>query len=380
MIDPHEALTDEVLLFPEAGTNVAAPHGAGRARRGPLRRLRGRRHATSSSTSGSRRARWRPRRRGRVATTAADRLVLHAERAGRRGRGRGRARASSRADPRHRPGRRRRLRREDRRRPGVRFSSPGSRSELGGPVRWTETRTENMIAMPHGRAQLQTSRSAAPRRQRARLPARRPRRTRAPTRARRLPADLHAADGARRVRHPAGRVRGHAVVTNTTPIAAYRGAGRPEATAAIERAMDLFAAEIGMDPAEVRRRNLIADDEFPLTTKSGAHYDSGEYAKAPSTRRSTRPATPTCAPSRPARASAATRPARHRRVRPTSRSPSRRRGRARRGRGAPRTARPPSSPARPRTARGTRRPGRCSRASSSASRREDHRQARATPT
>ncbi len=52
-------------------------------------------------------------------------------------------------------------------------------------------------------------------------------------------------------------VRTTSVVTNTTPIVAYRGAGRPEATAAIERAMDLFAAEIGMDPAEVRRINLI---------------------------------------------------------------------------------------------------------------------------
>src|SRR5229473_2721187 len=47
------------------------------------------------------------------------------------------------------------------------------------------------------------------------------------------------------------------VVTNTTPISAYRGAGRPEATAAIERAVDLFATEIGMDPAEVRQINLI---------------------------------------------------------------------------------------------------------------------------
>ena len=70
------------------------------------------------------------------------------------------------------------------------------------------------------------------------------------------------------------------VVTNTTPISAYRGAGRPEATAAIERAVDLFAAEIGMDPAEVRRKNLIAPDKFPHTTPTGATYDSGDYATA----------------------------------------------------------------------------------------------------
>jgi carbon-monoxide dehydrogenase large subunit len=70
------------------------------------------------------------------------------------------------------------------------------------------------------------------------------------------------------------------VVTNTTPIAAYRGAGRPEATAAIERAVDLFAAEIGMDPAEVRRRNLVAPEKFPFKTASGAQYDTGRYAEA----------------------------------------------------------------------------------------------------
>src|ERR1017187_8918114 len=69
-------------------------------------------------------------------------------------------------------------------------------------------------------------------------------------------------------------------VTNATPIHAYRGAGRPEAAAAIERAVDLFAAEIGMDPAEVRRRNFIAPGQFPFQTKTGALYDSGEYEAA----------------------------------------------------------------------------------------------------
>src|SRR5258708_39733911 len=70
------------------------------------------------------------------------------------------------------------------------------------------------------------------------------------------------------------------VVTNTTPIAAYRGAGRPEATAAIERAVDLFAAEIGTDPAAGRRRNLVAPEKFPFKTASGAQYDTGRYAEA----------------------------------------------------------------------------------------------------
>src|SRR6202451_3704093 len=70
------------------------------------------------------------------------------------------------------------------------------------------------------------------------------------------------------------------VVTNATPISAYRGAGRPEATAAVERAVDLFAAEIGMDPAEVRRRNFVPADQFPFQTKTGAMYDTGSYADA----------------------------------------------------------------------------------------------------
>jgi len=71
-----------------------------------------------------------------------------------------------------------------------------------------------------------------------------------------------------------------AVVTTTTPIAAYRGAGRPEAAAAAERAIDDFAAEIGMDPAEVRRINVVPPDKFPFTTLTGETYDSGEYAAA----------------------------------------------------------------------------------------------------
>lgn len=70
------------------------------------------------------------------------------------------------------------------------------------------------------------------------------------------------------------------VVTNTTPIVAYRGAGRPEATAAIERAMDMFAAEIGKDPADVRRMNLIPKFNQPHQTKIGHAYDVGDYSAA----------------------------------------------------------------------------------------------------
>jgi aerobic carbon-monoxide dehydrogenase large subunit len=72
----------------------------------------------------------------------------------------------------------------------------------------------------------------------------------------------------------------NSVVTNTVPMGAYRGAGRPEAAAAVERMIDRFAAEIGMDPAEVRRKNFIKPEAFPFTTPTGANMDSGEYAKA----------------------------------------------------------------------------------------------------
>jgi carbon-monoxide dehydrogenase large subunit len=79
---------------------------------------------------------------------------------------------------------------------------------------------------------------------------------------------------------PKVEVNATAVTTNTTSTVAYRGAGRPEATAAIERAMDLFAAEIGMDPTEVRRKNLIAADAFPWDTPTGVTYDVGDYEQA----------------------------------------------------------------------------------------------------
>src|SRR5438876_6514380 len=67
--------------------------------------------------------------------------------------------------------------------------------------------------------------------------------------------------------------------TNAVPTDAYRGAGRPEATHGIERMMDLLAAEIGMDPAEIRLKNFIGADEFPYATATGLSYDSGDYAK-----------------------------------------------------------------------------------------------------
>ncbi len=70
------------------------------------------------------------------------------------------------------------------------------------------------------------------------------------------------------------------VITNKPPTGAFRGAGRPEATVNLERMMDMVALELNMDPAEVRRRNLLAPGDFPLTTPTGANMDCGEYERA----------------------------------------------------------------------------------------------------
>ena len=79
---------------------------------------------------------------------------------------------------------------------------------------------------------------------------------------------------------PAIRTTLTEVFTNKTPTDAYRGAGRPEATYFVERAMDMLARELGMDPADVRRRNFIQPNQFPFATQMGAVYDSGDYEKA----------------------------------------------------------------------------------------------------
>ena len=79
---------------------------------------------------------------------------------------------------------------------------------------------------------------------------------------------------------PNARCRADGILTNKGMNEPYRGAGRPEAAFLIERAMDVLAADLGMDPAELRRKNFIAPEDFPYTTATGAVYDSGEYAKA----------------------------------------------------------------------------------------------------
>src|SRR6478672_1485854 len=151
----------------------------------------------------------------------------------------------------------------------------------GRALRWVETRSENLVGMKHGRDQqhrIKIGRTGDRRGLAYRLDVLQD--TGAyPRMSGFLPTLTNLmAVGPYDIAHV--EVGYRVVVTNKTPIAAYRGAGRPEATAAIERAMDLFAAEIGMDPAEVRRKNLVRPDQFPLTTKGGAPYDSGEYEKA----------------------------------------------------------------------------------------------------
>ena len=151
---------------------------------------------------------------------------------------------------------------------------------IGRPVRWMETRSESMVNMTHGRAQLHDVELGATRDGTivglrvdilADMGA-------YPTATYLPPTTQMMLSGVYRI--PRIACRGRSVVTNTTPVAPYRGAGRPEATALLERSMDLLAAELGMDPAEIRRRNLIPPDAFPYDTAVGTTYDVGDYERA----------------------------------------------------------------------------------------------------
>ena len=153
--------------------------------------------------------------------------------------------------------------------------------KIGRPVRWNESRTENMLSMGHGRAQHQTVAIGGSRDGTISAYALEVLQDAGafPHFGAVLPfMTMIMATGVYGI--PKLAVKTKSVVTNTSSVVAYRGAGRPEATAAIERAIDMFAAEIGMDPGEVRRKNLLPPEAFPLTTPAGANYDSGEYAKA----------------------------------------------------------------------------------------------------
>ena len=153
--------------------------------------------------------------------------------------------------------------------------------QLNQPVRWAEQRGENMVSMAQGRAMVMNAEMGVNNDGsivglKARVVA---------------DAGAYPAIGAvlpmltmqlsQAVYDiPAIDFFAQSVVTNTTFIGAYRGAGRPEATQMVERVLDKAAAAIGMDPAEIRRKNYLQPDAFPLTTLVGANYDSGEYERS----------------------------------------------------------------------------------------------------
>jgi aerobic carbon-monoxide dehydrogenase large subunit len=281
VIDPHEALKDETLLFPEAGTNVAA-------------RTEPAAHADDlfegcdvvvSDTLVSQRMAPCPLEPRSIAATFEDGKLTawlctqapHGDRdalAGALGMEPSQVRVVA---------------------PdvggafGAKIMSVGSLTEdilvawlareLGHPVRWTETRSESMLSLPHGRAMELAFTIGGTKKGKVLA----------------YKLDVLADCGAYPTLGaflanltklmssgvyaiPRVEAEGTTVVTNTTHIAAVRGAGRPEATQAIEVAIDRFAHELRMDAAEVRRRNYVTD--FPHTSASGAGYDSGDYPAA----------------------------------------------------------------------------------------------------
>src|SRR5437764_13453057 len=153
---------------------------------------------------------------------------------------------------------------------------------LGRPVKWVETRSENLVAMPHGRGQVQWIELGL-RRDGTIVGLRC-----------RVIGDGGAyagfggglagwttklmAQGPYRIPRIGYDVA--TVVTNTTPMGAFRGAGRPEAAAFLERILDMAADELGLDPAEIRRRNFPPPDAFPPKTLMGTTYDSRDYDAA----------------------------------------------------------------------------------------------------
>ncbi|KJF17709.1 xanthine dehydrogenase family protein molybdopterin-binding subunit [Acidithrix ferrooxidans] len=152
---------------------------------------------------------------------------------------------------------------------------------LGRPIRWVETRSQSMMGLGHGRAQHQRIELGATREgiitgyrldvvQDAGA---------YPMVGAFLPY-LTKVMGTGVYQIPKYEFNSVSVLTNTTPIVSYRGAGRPEATAAIERAIDLLSNELGMDPAELRLKNFIRPDQFPYQSAAGSNYDVGDYSLA----------------------------------------------------------------------------------------------------
>ncbi len=152
--------------------------------------------------------------------------------------------------------------------------------KLRTPLKWVETRVEHMVATTHGRDQVTDLEAAVE--DDGTITA--------------LRMHVHANVGAYPVftfipdltlsmgvgvyKFTNVDLQSTCVMTNTTTVAAYRGAGRPEAAYYLERLVDIIAAELGKPPEEVRRRNFIPPSAFPYATPTGQNYDSGEYDKA----------------------------------------------------------------------------------------------------
>jgi carbon-monoxide dehydrogenase large subunit len=152
--------------------------------------------------------------------------------------------------------------------------------KLRTPLKWVETRVEHLVATTHGRDQVTDLEAAVE----------------ADGTVTALRMHVHANVGAYPVftfipdltlfmgvgvyKFTDVDLRSTCVMTNTTTVAAYRGAGRPEAAYYLERMMDIIAAELGLNPEDVRRKNFIPPSAFPYATPTGQNYDSGEYDKA----------------------------------------------------------------------------------------------------
>lgn len=155
--------------------------------------------------------------------------------------------------------------------------------KVGRPVKWTAERTEAFLSDAHGRDHVSTAEMALDKdgnflalrvHTKANLGAY------LSTFATMVPSYLYAFLLAGQYRTPLIYSEVQAVFTNTAPVDASRGAGRPEATYLLERLADVCAREMGMDPAEIRRRNFIPRDAFPYQTPVVQCYDSGDYEAA----------------------------------------------------------------------------------------------------
>ena len=155
--------------------------------------------------------------------------------------------------------------------------------KLGRPVKWTSSRTEAYLTDAHGRDHVTTVELALDSNNKftamrvhtyaamgAYLSALGPL----------IPTFIYATLFAGQYTTKAIYGNVVAVFTNTTPVDAFRGAGRPEASYLIERVIDKAAAELGVDPADLRRNNMIPPDAFPYETPVALHYDSGNYEQA----------------------------------------------------------------------------------------------------